>query len=258
MFRSSGLAALILAVCVGCGGGSGSVSGISSPVSSVGVYEGPWWGTLTSTNTGATVTARALVLGTGEMRFVASNALQASGTLSVSGSAITGSGTMYAPTGTTFISSGLSTAPFTLSGTGGSNVSGPTITGTYSGGGDAGTFSFSYDLSALYTTPVVMASDAGAYASVATSDGSYLTGRLAADGSLTGSDAYGTLSGSLTVITPAKNAFRVTATYTPTGQAAQTFTGLAFFESAASPIHLYVQATSATGQFAVDLQRTGP
>jgi hypothetical protein len=164
---------------------------------------------------------------------------------------------MFAPTGSIF-TTGAATASFTLSGSGSSNAFGPTMSGSYTGAGDAGTFSFSYDNVALYTTPVVLANVAGAYVSVATSSGSILTGRLSATGNLTGSDAYGTVSGSLAVIDATKNAFRVTATYTPTGQTAQSYTGLAFFEAASTPLHLYLQATGTNGQFAADVERTGP
>ena len=47
---------------------------------------------------------------------------------------------MYAPTGYAFTGGG-ATAAFTLSGTG---ATGSSMTGTYSGAGDTGTFAFTY------------------------------------------------------------------------------------------------------------------
>jgi hypothetical protein len=198
-----------------------------------------------------------LILASGEMRYVAANGIQAVGTLSAVKTAVSASGTLYAATGYTF-PSGSSTSSFTFSGTGGTSDLGPTITGTYSGGGDSGTFQFSYDNSATYSTPVVLANVAGAYTSVITSTGTTITGRLASDGSLTGTDAYGSLTGQLTVVDATKNAFRITATYTQTGLTSENYSGLAYFESGTTPLHLYLQATGSNSQFAADIERTGP
>jgi hypothetical protein len=99
---------------------------------------------------------------------------------------------------------------------------------------------------------------AGAYASTMTSTGYPISGRLTSTGTLTGSDTFGTLNGTLSAVTPSKNAFRVSVTYTPTGQAALTYAGLAFFDFSHSPVRLEVQTTGTTGQFAAELQLTGP
>jgi hypothetical protein len=224
-------------------------------VPSGGVFEGPWTGTLHSTPANQSVTATALVLASGEIRYVSSNGIQAVGTVSVSGSSFTGSGTMYAPTGYTFNSNGMGTAPFTISGTG---SGGATMAGTYAGAGDTGTLAFAYVAGATYTSPVTMANVAGSYTSVTTSSGYTTTGTLSAGGVFTGTDAFGAFNGTLTAVDPAKNAFRVAVTYTPAGQAARTYTGLGFFDFSQSPVHLYVQTTGSAGQFAADFQRTGP
>jgi hypothetical protein len=245
-----------LAALLGCGGGSnGSISyGYKpTPPASTLVVEGPWSGTLQS-NVGGSVTATALVLASGEMRYVASNGIQAVGNLSVSGTTFTGSGTMYAPTGATFPGGG-ATTPFYASGTG---TTGTSLTGTYSSASDSGTLSLTYLTAAGYGTPVVMENMAGAYASVVTSSGYTTTGRLTSGGVFTGSDGHGSFTGTLSAVELTKNAFRVTVNYTPDGQVAQTYSGLGFFNLGMTPPHLYIQTTSTTGQFAAEFVRTGP
>lgn len=241
---------LALLACGGGGGGSSAPAPVPPP--SAGAFEGPWAGTLRST-TGATVAATALVLASGEMRYVASNGIQAVGTVTASGNAATASGTLYAPYGYVFPGNTTSTA-FSLSGAGTAGV----LSGTYTSAYDSGTFAFATNAGAQYGSPVVMANVAGAYASTMTSSGYPISGRLAATGALSGSDAFGTLSGTLTAVDPAKNAFRVNVTYTPTGQASRSYSGLAFFDFSYSPVRLEVQTTGAAGQFAAELQLVGP
>ncbi len=249
---SSLLLATSLLVLLACGGGGGGTSTPPPPPASAGAFEGPWNGTLVS-NTGGSVSATALLLASGEMRYVASNGIQAVGTLSATGSSATGSGTMYAPTGYVFPGNTTSTA-FSLSGTGTASA----LSGTYTSAYDSGTFAFSYNAGAKYASPVVLANVAGTYASTMTSSGYPISGRLTSTGTLSGSDAFGTLSGTLTAVDPAKNAFRVNVTYTPTGQPARTYAGLAFFDFSYSPVRLEVQTTGAAGQFAAELQLVGP
>jgi hypothetical protein len=240
---------LALLACGGGGGGSSAPAPVPPP--SAGAFEGPWTGTLRST-TGATVSATALVLASGEMRYVASNGIQAVGTVAASGNAATGSGTLYAPYGYVFPGNTSSTA-FSLSGSGTASV----LSGTYTSAYDSGTFAFAYNAGAKYGSPVVMANVAGSYASTMTSSGYPIRGRLTSAGALSGSDAFGTLSGTLTAVDPAKNAFRVNVAYKPTGQAARAYSGLAFFDFSYSPVRLEVQATGAAGQFAAELQLVG-
>jgi hypothetical protein len=161
---------------------------------------------------------------------------------------------MYAPTGTAFLVGG-TTAAFTVSGTGTANG---TMVGTYSGAGDTGILTFNYNTYAAYNAPVVMSNVAGNYTSVETSSGSTLSGVLTATGALTGNDPFGAFSGTLTVVDPGKNAFHALVTYTPSGQAPITYTGLAFFDFSMTPVHLYIQATGSVGQFAAQFERTGP
>ena len=252
--KSTVMTATCLLTLLGCGGGGGGGTATPPPPpASAGVFEGPWRGTLRS-NTGASVTASALLLASGEMRYVASNGIQAAGTLAATGNTASGAGTMYAPTGYTFPGNATSLS-YTLNGSG---TGGASLAGTYASAYDSGTFTFSYNAGAHYASAVAMANVAGAYASTMTSSGYPISGRLTTGGVLSGSDAFGTLSGTLTAVDPAKNAFRVNVTYTPTGQAARSYSGLAFFDFSYSPVRLQVQTTGAAGQFAAELQLVGP
>lgn len=245
---ATGLLALLA-----CGGGGGGSSTPPPPPASAGVFEGPWSGTLLS-STGGSVSATALLLASGEMRYVASNGIQAVGTLSATGASAAGSGTMYAPTGYAFPGN-LASLSYAIQGSG---TGGSVLSGTYTSAYDSGTFAFTYNAGAKYASPVVMANVAGSYASTVTSSGYPISGRLTATGALSGSDAFGTLAGTLTAVDPAKNAFRVSVTYAPTGQAARSYSGLAFFDFSYSPVRLEVQATGAAGQFAAELELVAP
>lgn len=246
--RTLALSAASLFLLVACGGGGST----ATPPASGGAFEGPWIGTLSS-NSGGSATATVLILGNGEMRYVASNGIQAVGSISASGSTATGSGTMYPPYGTTF-PGGATTLSYTLSGSG---TAGNRISGNYASSYDSGSFSFTYNAAASYASPVVMTNVAGAYTSTVTSTGYPITGRFTTAGALSGSDAFGSFTGTLTAVDTSKNAFRVNVTYTPTGQASRTYSGLAFFDFSYTPVRLQVQATGSAGQFAAELRRTG-
>ena len=247
-------ASLALTALMACGGGGGGSSPAPAPQPSAGITEGAWSGSIHSTATGQTMSAAAMVIASGETRYVASNGVQAVGTINATGTSFTGSGSMYGPTGFVF-PGGSNTAALTLSGTG---TSGASMSGSYSGGGDTGTFTFTYAAGAQYTSAIVMANMAGSYGSVATSSGYSTTGRLTNSGAISGSDAYGSFTGTLTAVDPAKNAFRVNVTYTLNGGATYTYSGLAFFDLSVSPVQLNIQTTGTAGQFAAVFARTGP
>lgn len=249
------LISVSLLTLLGCSGGGGTpVSWTSTPPANPTLNpEGIWTGTL-KTSDGSSLSAIAMVLSTGEMRYVASNGLQASGTLSISGASFTGAGTLYAPTGSTFTGGGTTTA-FTVAGSG---TTGTSMTGTYTSAADSGTMTFTYNTTAAYSTPVVMANVAGSYVSVITNSGRHITGALTAAGVFSGNDGQGSFTGALSAVDSTKNAFRITITYTPTGQAPLTYAGLSFFDFSRTPLRMDIQATGITGQFAGEFGRTGP
>lgn len=240
----------ILGLALACGGGGGSTpAGPSTPS----VFEGPWVGTMRS-NGGSSVSAEALVLANGTVRYVGSNGIQGSGKVSGTAAALQSSGTLYAPTGYQF-TTGLTTSTFSLAGSG---VAGVSLSGTYAAAGDAGTFTFVYDAAADYTTPVVLANVAGAYQSTTTTSGYSTQGRLSSTGVFTGTDAYGgTFTGTLAAVDPAKNAFTVAVTYSAPGIPATAYNGLAFFEFGGN-LTLNIQASAASSEFAGSFVRTGP
>ena len=248
LLLASGLLTLLA-----CGGGGGGSSTPPPPPPSAGVFEGPWNGTLVS-NTGGSVSATALLLASGEMRYVASNGIQAVGTLSASGSNATGSGTMYAPTGYAFPGN-LTSLSYSMHGSG---TGGSALSGTYTSAYDNGTFAFTYNAGAKYRRAGGHGECGGGLCLHRDQFGLPHHRAAHLHRGLSGSDAFGALAGTLTAVDPAKNAFRVNVTYTPTGQAARTYTGLAFFDFSYSPVRLQVQTTGAAGQFAAELQLVGP
>ncbi|MBI4913234.1 MAG: hypothetical protein HY823_10890 [Acidobacteria bacterium] len=233
-----------LVLCLGCGGGGGGSTGGGggTPVPNQNPA-GHWRGTVHSVTTGQTLSAEALVVSTGEFRYVASNWVQAVGSLSVSGASASGSGTMFGPPGFTF-PGGAQTATVTMSG--GQISAKSQFTGTYTGGGDTGTLSFLYQ--ADFDAPPPLANMAGAWAALSynCSTGYPTTASLSSSGTFTGSDAFGTITGSLSQVNPAQNLYRVTLTYRfNAGGATVTYNGLACFTSAG----FLVQCSSSSQEF---------
>lgn len=238
-----------LALACGGGGGTSTPAGPATPSA----FEGPWLGTMHS-NAGSWVTAEALVLANGTVRYVGSNGIQGAGSVSGTAAAMQSNGTLFAPTGYQF-NPGQTTSTYALTGSG---VSGVSLSGTYSAAGDTGTFTFSYDTAADYAVPVVLANVAGSYQATTTTSGYATQGSLSSTGAFSGSDAYGgSFTGTLAAVDPAKNAFTVALTYSGPGIPATVYNGLAFFDFGGTTT-LNIQASAATSEFAGSFTRTGP
>jgi hypothetical protein len=137
----------------------------------------------------------------------------------------------------------------------GSGTAGNNFSGSYTGA-DSGTYFFTYDSAASYTTPVVMGNVAGSYSSTTSTDGYQITATLTSSGSFSGNETSGaTFSGTVSAVDPSKNAFNVTWTLTQ-GSTVIQYSGLAYFDFGGN-ITLNVQGTSSMGGFAASLQRTG-
>lgn len=243
------IAPVVLAFGLACGGGGGSST---PPAPSP--FEGPWIGSMYSTKTGTSVTAVALILANGSVRYVGSNGIQGVGSVTGTAAAFQSSGTIYAPTGYTFVGGG-TTSSYALAGTGTSGVS---MSGTYTASVDAGTFTFLYDTAADYAQPVVMANVAGTFQSITTTSGYSTQGRLTSAGGFSGSDAFGgSFTGTLTPVDAAKNAFTVAITYSAPGIPATAFNGLAYFDFGGTTM-LNIQASAGLNEFAGSFICTGP
>ncbi len=242
---------LVAALAVGCGGGGGSSASPAPqpPAATVGT-EGLWIGSLHSTAGNVTMPATALVLASGEIQLIDSEWIQAVGSIQPSNSVINGSGTMYVPIGYAF-SSGAYTASFSMSGA----ISGSTFSGTYSGG-DVGTFSFTP--SPDYAGAVDLGKTAGTYASTGSSTSIPYQMTLTSAGSFSGHDNNGgTFAGTMTAIDAAKNAFRVSMTYTNNEHRDYPVTGVGFFRFSGGTA-LSIQGVGTYGGFAATFTRTGP
>lgn len=242
------LAAGLLMAC----GGSGGTSSPPPPISTESC-EGLWSGTVTAT--GTTLTADAVILGNGEFHFSDSVWALAKGTTAPAGaSPITGSGTMYAPIGYIFKNNGANSYGFSLS----AKVINGALVGSF-GGGDSGTFTFTRRPD--YQGAVDLSRVAGTYTSTVGSMSNKIpfTVALAPDGAFSAHDNNGgTFSGRLTPVDPAKNAFRVTMTYTTNEHRDYPLSGMAFFIlSGPSPLVL-IQGTGTSGGFGGLFTKTGP
>ena len=232
----------LLLMMVACGGGS--IPPEPPLTASGGAFEGPWKGSL-HTASGEFFPASALVLASGEMHWVASNGMQTAATFSATSTSVSGAGGIFAPMGTAFPNGALY-LPVTLTGSG--------TGGAY----DSGTFSFTYNHGAGYDTPVIMANVAGAYAATTHSTAYPTTWHLSPTGAISGADAVGTLSGTLSAVDASKNAFHIRLAYAPAGKDLQLYNGLAYFDFSGSPVRLEVLATGTSGQMAAELALTAP
>lgn len=215
---------LLLVGCGGGGGGDGGGATSSPPPPPQQSAEGIWSGTLQSKTTGQTLHLDVVILATGESRMVVEETCtQLVGNLSVaSGNAVSGTGTGYVanvcrgaavnggfPDGSKNAALSLTASVTTKS----------TLSGSYSVGGDNGTFTLTYD--PTYDRSSGLATISGNYIGP-----SNFAGAIDANGSLSGSDANGAYTGKITLINTAHDVYRVVATYTPTGGQAVNFSGL--------------------------------
>jgi hypothetical protein len=139
-YGSLSFAALLsLLVLCACGGG-GNPSG--TPPATPSAAGGIWMGTFTSNVTHVTSNFTGLVADTNIARFGSPDTLaQYSGVLDVSGNSFSTTATAYAPHGST-LQDGTQVGTVTISGT---FAPKGTMTGTYSGAGDSGTFTLTYN-----------------------------------------------------------------------------------------------------------------
>jgi hypothetical protein len=222
------LVLLAVTVLVGCGGGgSGSSSSNTNPVTYD--IQGTWSGTYTINGGPANVPVTAEIAQSG-IGFFYDN----SGVVYVlptldGGPVLSGTLIAYAPAGYTF-QNGQTTEKFSVTG----SVSNTTISGTFSGNGETGSFSLATFTSFTGTPSIIAGQWQGYYAGTSSSA---VDITMNADGSFSGSDAYGcTITGTMTQIQSA-NLFTVTADSSGNGCAGP-LSGLAF-ESTADDFNLF-------------------
>lgn len=186
----------------GCGGDGGG--GGPAPIVSNESASGIWNGSFHSNVTNSTDIVSGVCTENNEVRlFSASWGGQYAGTGSVSGSSISGTLTAYAPWGYHF-PDGSKIGTVTLNGTVKTRVS---ISGTYSGTGDNGTFLVAYD--SVYQRPSSLSLVNGNWLHSSSQLGTvHMT--IDANGNITGFTSGGCVySGAVSIINPSYNAYRI-------------------------------------------------
>lgn len=198
------------------GGGSSSTSNLPPPDPPQSV-SGIWNGTATSSAFGTSSDVVGLISESKEAFFITSQGGQDHGTVAVSGSKVTGSLHAIAPTGQ-FFPDGSSATTISVTGTVHTKS---TLSGSFSGGGDTGTFSLTYN--SLYDRPSSVALVTGTWL---TSDGILIS--VDQFGQFNGSDTSGcVLSGQVSIINSSFNAYKVNLTVTNCGLVDGDYDGLA-------------------------------
>lgn len=186
-----------------CGGGGGSDTSTSPQTQPI---AGIWNGTLTSNVAHQTYSVTGIIAELGNARFInLTNGAQYSCVVSTSGNSFSAPGTAYATFGNVFLDG---------SHVGIVNISGSfspkgSMTGTYSGTGDSGSFSLNY--SPLYETPSSLSSLSGTWTGtviVGSGPTSNVTIIIDSNGNLSGSSTAGcVISGNAGIIDSSYNAY---------------------------------------------------
>jgi len=206
----------------GCGGGGNGNVVAPQPVAAQ-ALDGIWNGTFTSNVLGGTIGAYMVISPTNEARYVTTQGVEGAGAITVSGNSFSETVNAFAPTGI-FFPNGSRVGVGTLNGTGSTKG---TLTGTYAGAGDNGTFTFTYD--PIYDRGASLATISGTWTGtfVSVGTGAVVTANISTTGVITGTDTAGCVyNGTLKVIDPLKNIYAGSMTQTVCTPAI-TLTGLA-------------------------------
>jgi hypothetical protein len=210
---------LIFVVSCGGGGGSDGDSSIPPPTSSLG---GIWEGAFSSNVVPFNAQMVGLISEDREVRFISDDGVQTFGTVSVSGNTASGNLTSIAPSGYKFVD-GSQIGTIVINGSVAEKLS---LSGTYSGTGDQGTFSLQYN--SLYDRDSALPLLQGTW-NMAFLDNMFvdLTIDIQADGTFTGYDNRGyTYEGDITIINPEYNCYRVSVIVTDPGNNTFVYSGL--------------------------------
>lgn len=239
----------VLFICIlalsSCGGGGGGGGSSSTPASVSGI----WNGTSVSDTTHQSTTITGIVTENGELRFISLDGVQYHGTVTVSDHTVSGTITGTTPIGTFFLD-GSSTTTFTIIGTFDPHNS---FTGTFSGGGDSGTFTLTYDASSDLPSSISLVQGRWEH------DGNilgHLTLNINASGTITGENLAGcAYSGTISPINPVRNEYRVTIAVTGCGPLDGSFSGLAILSGTSVDGTLIVGVSGSSYSIAAEFSR---
>ena len=227
IFRLTFVIALAVAS-VSCGGGSSSITFTPDEVAS-----GIWHGTVTNSggtsDIGGLITEDKEVILIGRIKTGVLAYGVTVGTLDVTGDVLSGTVQNYGgqyplcfPCNFSF-PDGSSIATLSLSGTVATRA---TISGSFSGGGDSGTFSLAYDT--IYERPSSLSAVSANWTFSSPISGITTTVSIDPAGLIFGTNTDGCVySGTVSVIDPFFNAYRVEVTVSSCGAADGTYSGLA-------------------------------
>ena len=218
---------LVLTACGGGGGGGGG-GGTTSPTSTQSPA-GIWFGSAHSTTTSTTTPLVGVVTADNKVYFSTFAGNMFIGSAAVNGNGASGTMNGYALNTKSVATNGADydiwsnyAAPVNVQGTFGSQSS---FTGTYSGMGDSGTFSLSFD--SRYNRPSSLAAISANWTYTDT-NGYTLSVSIDAQGSITGGGSSGcTINGTASLIDPAHNAYDANITVSNCGAQNGTYTGVA-------------------------------
>jgi hypothetical protein len=217
-----------------CGGGGGGGDGSSSgnppgaPPAADQAMGGIWFGTSTnSLEPGVVNGVFALSTDDGEFRFITGQGIQAVGSFAVSGTHFSGTSIDTAPSGSVLANGQVSTTS-TYSGTITEHES---VEGAWSSAtGESGDFVLTYD--DRHATASSLATVTGTYTSFDESDLPYGTITVDPSGNITGSDTAGCVyGGSVQIIDPRYNMYRVNVTIANCGELDGSYSGLGAYDS---------------------------
>jgi hypothetical protein len=240
---------IALWACGGGGGGDSSTSPQTQPIAGI------WNGTLTSNVVHQTYSVTGIITEHGNARFVnLTNGCQYSGIVSISGSTFSTTATAYAPYGYMF-PDGSHVGIANISGSFSSKGS---MTGTYSGVGDSGSFSLNY--SPLYETPSSLSSLSGTWTGtvlVGSGPTSNITIIIDSNGNLSGSSTAGcVISGNAGIIDSSYNAYIFNLVISNCGAENGTYSGLGAVTSTVPANYTAVVSVSdASYSFAASMLR---
>jgi hypothetical protein len=194
------------------GGGGGGVPGNgggSAPPLFRGISqespEGIWEGTLTSTVTSEIFGILGVITESGETRLITDDGSQLFGTVSGSGSAVSGVLTGVTALGFAWLDASV-VSNFSISGT---VAERSTFSGSYSGGGDSGTFSLAYN--PIYERASSLADIEGMWVALDSLLNTEATFTVDANGAINGNDIDGCIySGLVSIVDPQFNAYGLT------------------------------------------------
>jgi hypothetical protein len=226
------LTLLIISACGGGGGGSSSSTPATQSIAGI------WIGTSTSNVLHSTSNVTGIIAESNIARFASTTTgAQYSGVVTVIGNSFSSTATAYAPFGYMFLD-GSHVGPVNISGTFTSKAS---MSGTYDGVGDTGTFSLTY--SSVYDRPSSLTATAGTWAGVVSGYTNTIT--IDSSGNISGNSTSGcSYTGTVSIIDSSYNTYMVNLNIANCGVENGSYSGLGALVDTASQNDTFITSVS--------------